>query len=280
MQRKGFMGWVLDSFNDKLLAPCFLFYSSNHLVMLSGKNVIITGASGGIGSAICELLVKNGANLYITDRNDERLNSLKEKLLKINGSVKVFYSTCDLSDKGAIVNLVDTANKEMGGIDILVGNAGITADGLSIRMTDEQWQSVIDVNLTANFVLSRECAKIMMKRKFGRIINIASIVGLIGNAGQANYSASKAGLMAMTKTFAQEFATRGITANCIAPGFIETRMTQMLSEDVRKALIDKIPMKKYGEPVDIANAVLFLASDMGKYITGETISVNGGMLMA
>ena len=280
MQRKGFMGWLLDSFNDKPLTPCFLFYSSNHLVMLSGKNVIITGASGGIGSAICELLVKNGANLYITDRSEERLERLKQSLLQVNGNVKIFYSTCDLSDKAAIVNLVDTANKEMGGIDILVGNAGITADGLSIRMTDEQWQSVIDVNLTANFVLSRECAKIMMKRKFGRIINIASIVGLIGNAGQANYSASKAGLMAMTKTFAQEFATRGITANCIAPGFIETRMTQMLSEDVRKALIDKIPMRKYGEPVDIANTVLFLASDMGKYITGETISVNGGMLMA
>ena len=280
MQRKGFMGWVLDGFNDKSLAPCFLFYSSNHLVMLSGKNVIITGASGGIGSAICELLVKNGANLYITDRSEERLEQLKQELLKVNSNVKIFYSTCDLSDKGAIVNLVEAANKEMSGIDILVGNAGITADGLSIRMTDEQWQSVIDVNLTANFVLSRECAKIMMKRKFGRIINIASIVGLIGNAGQANYSASKAGLMAMTKTFAQEFATRGITANCIAPGFIETRMTQMLSEDVRKALIDKIPMRKYGEPIDIANAVLFLASDMGKYITGETISVNGGMLMA
>lgn len=260
--------------------PCFLFSSSNRLCMLSGKNVIITGASGGIGSAICELLVKNGANLYITDRNEERLEQLKQSLLQVNDKVKIFYSTCDLSDKAAIVNLVDTANKEMGGIDILVGNAGITADGLSIRMTDEQWQSVIDVNLTANFVLSRECAKIMMKRKFGRIINMASIVGLIGNAGQANYSASKAGLMAMTKTFAQEFATRGITANCIAPGFIETRMTQMLSEDVRKALIDKIPMKKYGEPIDIANAVLFLASDMGKYITGETISVNGGMLMA
>ena len=262
------------------LPLAFYFYKINHLYMLSEKNAIITGASGGIGSTICELLVKNGANLYITDRSEERLKQLKQELLKINSSVKIFYSTCDLSDKTAIINLVDTANKEMGGIDILVGNAGITADGLSIRMTDEQWQSVIDVNLTANFVLSRECAKIMMKRKFGRIINIASIVGLIGNAGQANYSASKAGLMAMTKTFAQEFATRGITANCIAPGFIETRMTQMLSEDVRKALIDKIPMRKYGEPIDIANAVLFLASDMGKYITGETISVNGGMLMA
>ena len=248
--------------------------------MLSGKNVIITGASGGIGSAICELLVKNGANLFITDRSEERLEQLKQELLKVNSNVKIFYSTCDLSDKATIVELVEAANKEMGGIDILVGNAGMTADGLTIRMTDEQWQSVIDVNLTANFVLSRECVKIMMKRKFGRIINIASIVGLIGNAGQANYAASKAGLMAMTKTFAQEFASRGITANCVAPGFIETRMTQMLGEDVRKALIDKIPMRKYGEPVDIANAVLFLASDMGKYITGETISVNGGMLMA
>ena len=247
--------------------------------MLVDRRALITGASGGIGRAICEKKKKNGATLYITDRNEQALADLSKELKALNANINVFYGTCDLSNKADIVALVEKAKEQMGGIDILVGNAGMNMDTLTLKMTDEQWQKVIDVNLTANFVLSRECAKIMMKQRFGRIINMASIVGLTGNAGQANYSASKGGLISMTKCFALEYAKRGITANCIAPGFIETPMTQAMTEEARKAITAKIPMDKYGTPEDVANACLFLASDMANYITGQVLSVNGGMLM-
>ena len=247
--------------------------------MLKGKKVILTGATGGIGRSICELFLKNNAELFITNVSEQSLINLKDELTKMFPNSKVGYFTCNLSDKNAIVELVDKANKTMNGIDVVIGNAGITMDGLSIRMSDEQWQKVIDINLTANFILSRECAKIMMKQRSGKIINIASVVGITGNVGQANYSASKAGLISMTKCFALEYASRGITANCVAPGFIETPMTQAMTDEAKKVLMDKIPMKKIGQPIDVANACLFLASDMSRYTTGATISVNGGISM-
>ncbi len=247
--------------------------------MLKGKKVLLTGATGGIGRAVCELFVKNDAELFITDTSESLLAELSDELKKIKLDAKIAYSVCDLSNRDSIVDLVKTANDQMGGVDVLIGNAGVNIDTLTLRMTDDQWQKVIDINLTANFVLSRECAKIMMKRRYGRIINMVSVVGLTGNVGQANYSASKGGLASMTKCFAQEYASRGITANCIAPGFIETPMTMKMTEEARKAIADKIPMKKYGQPIDVANACLFLSSDMASYITGETLSVNGGLLM-
>ena len=247
--------------------------------MLSGKKVLITGATGGIGRAICELFLKNGAEIFITNITEQSLVEYKQELLKVFPNAKISYAVCNLSNKNDIVELVKNANDAMKGIDVVIGNAGMTLDCLTLRMTDDQWQKVIDVNLSANFILSRECAKIMMKQRFGRIINMASVVGLTGNVGQANYSASKAGLIAMTKCFALEYASRGITANCVAPGFIETPMTQAMTDEAKKALMDKIPMKKIGQPIDVANVCLFLASSMSGYITGETISVNGGVAM-
>ena len=247
--------------------------------MLSGKKVLITGATGGIGRAICELFLKNGAEIFITNITEQSLIEYKQELLNVFPNAKISYAVCNLSNKSDIVELVKNANDAMNGIDVVIGNAGMTLDCLTLRMTDDQWQKVIDVNLSANFILSRECAKIMMKQRFGRIINMASVVGLTGNIGQANYSASKAGLIAMTKCFALEYASRGITANCVAPGFIETPMTQAMTDEAKKALMDKIPMKKIGQPIDVANVCLFLASSMSGYITGETISVNGGVAM-
>ena len=247
--------------------------------MLSGKKVLITGATGGIGRAICELFLKNGAEIFITNITEQSLIEYKQELLNVFPDAKISYAVCNLSNKSDIIELVKNANDAMNGIDVVIGNAGMTLDCLTLRMTDDQWQKVIDVNLSANFILSRECAKIMMKQRFGRIINMASVVGLTGNVGQANYSASKAGLIAMTKCFALEYASRGITANCVAPGFIETPMTQAMTDEAKKALMDKIPMKKIGQPIDVANVCLFLASSMSGYITGETISVNGGVAM-
>ena len=248
-------------------------------MLLKDKKVLITGATGGIGRAICELFLKNGAELFITNVQEQSLSEYRQELLTIFPTARINYYTCDLSDKVAIPQLVEEANKTMGGIDVLIGNAGITIDTLTLRMSDEQWQKVLDINLSANFILSRECVKIMSKQHHGRIINITSIIGFAGNIGQANYAASKAGLVAMTKTFALEYASRGITANCIAPGFIETPMTQAMTEQARQQLSERIPMKKIGQPINVANACLFLASNMSDYITGTTIHVNGGMLM-
>lgn len=249
------------------------------LELLKGKKALITGATGGIGKAICETFVKNGAELFITGSREEALKELADELKsQVEGAV-VKFKAFSLGELKTAEELVKTANEELDGIDILVGNAGLNLDTLAIRMDNEKWQKVIDVNLSTNFVLSRECVKIMMKRRWGRIINMASIIGLIGNIGQANYSASKAGIIAMTKCIAQECASRGITANCIAPGFIDTPMTQKMPEEAKKMMISRIPLGRYGTPQDIANTALFLASDLSSYITGETISVNGGMLM-
>ena len=210
----------------------------------------------------------------MTDMNAERLEALKAEL---GSNTECFVA--NLTDGEAVKNLVKEVEEKMGRIDILVNNAGLTRDNLFIRMSDEDWQLVLDVNLTAGFKLAKAAVRGMMKRRFGRIIGIASVVGVMGNAGQANYSASKAGMIAMNKCLAQEVGSRGITVNSIAPGFIRTPMTDVLPDDVKAALLSKIPEAKLGEAQDIANVVAFLASDEAQYITGQTIHVNGGMAM-
>ena len=241
---------------------------------LSGKIALVTGATGGIGGAVAKTLHSFGAEIIATGRKEEALAKLADEL----GS-RVHVLVGDLGNKDAADKLVADAEAVAGKIDILVNNAGLTRDGLFIRMKDEDWQKVLDVNLTAAFLLSRAAVRGMMKRRMGRIINISSIVGAIGNAGQANYAASKAGLIAMSKCLAQEIAARNVTVNCVAPGFIETPMTDAIPEEARNALIAKIPMDRLGTPEDVANAVAFLASDEAAYITGQVIHVNGGMAM-
>ncbi len=240
----------------------------------TGKTALVTGATGGIGRQIAKKLHAQGATLALTDMNMDTLNAFKAEL-----GERVFVYSANLTDAESLKNLVKQAEADMGKIDILVNNAGITKDGLSMRMTDEQWQQVLDINLTAGFRLARAVMPGMMKRRFGRIIGMASVVGVMGNAGQANYSASKGALIAMSKCMGQELASRGITVNCVAPGFIKTPMTDVLPEDAKAALLKKIPMARLGSAEDIANAVVFLASDEAAYITGQTIHVNGGMVM-
>ena len=240
---------------------------------LTGKTALITGATGGIGEEIATTFYNQGANVILTGRKQEVLESLKSKL-----GDRAFIIATDLSKDGAIKQLVEEALKVNGKIDILVNNAGMTKDTLMMRMKDEDWQSVIDVNLTASFKLTREVLTPMMKNRFGRIINITSVVGWMGNAGQANYCATKAGLTGMSKALSVEVASRGITVNCIAPGFISTAMTDVLSEDMKSKMMEQIPVKRFGTVKDIANTAVFLASDESSYITGQTIHVNGGML--
>ena len=241
---------------------------------LDGKVALITGAAGGLGHKIANTLHAQGAILALTDRNAEALAAMKAEL---GENVECFVA--NLTDGEAIIQLVKDIEEKLGRIDILVNNAGMTRDNLFIRMSDEDWQMVLDVNLTAGFKLAKAAVRGMMKRRFGRIIGIASVVGVMGNAGQANYSASKAGMIAMNKCLAQEVGSRGITVNSIAPGFIRTPMTDVLSDDVKADLLSKIPEAKLGEAQDIANVVAFLASDEAQYITGQTIHVNGGMAM-
>lgn len=241
---------------------------------LKNKKVLITGASGGIGQSIAEIFSKAGAIVGLAARNEEKLQELSSTL---EGESHIFK--IDLSDLSSIENFIEEADTAIGGIDILICNAGITKDTLSMRMKTEDFKNVIDVNLTSTFILNRDMAKKMMKRKYGRIINMSSIVGITGNPGQTNYCASKAGIIGMTKSFALEFASRGITFNCIAPGFIRTPMTDVLTQDQKNAMLSKIPQTRFGEPSDIANTAVFLASDEAEYITGQTLHVNGGMLM-
>lgn len=241
---------------------------------LDGKVALITGAAGGLGHKIAHTLHEQGAILALTDMNAERLEALKQEL---GSNAEIFVA--NLTDAEAVKNLVSDVEEKMGKIDILVNNAGLTRDNLFIRMSDEDWQLVLDVNLSAGFKLAKAAVRGMMKRRFGRIIGIASVVGVMGNAGQANYSASKAGMIAMNKCLAQEVGSRGITVNSVAPGFIRTPMTDVLPDDVKAALLAKIPEAKLGEAQDIANVVAFLASDEAQYITGQTIHVNGGMAM-
>ena len=241
---------------------------------LKDKKVLIVGATGGIGSALTKTFAEAGAILGLATRDEEALNKLSSEL-----SVKNYKYIVDLSDLKGLEEFIENADQEMGGIDIMLCNAGITKDSLSMKMKTEDFQKVIDINLTSTFILNRDMAKKMMKRKYGRIINTASIVGVMGNPGQANYVASKAGMIGMTKSIALEYASRGITINCIAPGFIKTPMTDVLTDDQKNAMLSRIPEGKFGLPQDIANTAIFLASDEANYITGQTIHVNGGMLM-
>jgi len=241
---------------------------------LAGKTALITGATGGIGGGIARALHQGGAKLVLSGTRTEALHALNQEL---GGGATCL--TCNLSDPASIEALVKDAEVAHGTIDILVCNAGITRDNLSLRMKDEDWQQVIDVNLTASFRLIRAAMKGMLKRRHGRIINITSVVGTMGNPGQANYCAAKAGIAGMTKSIAQEVASRNVTVNCVAPGFIKTAMTDALNEEQQKRITDNIPAGRFGLPEDVAGSVLFLASDAASYITGQTIHVNGGLLM-
>lgn len=241
---------------------------------LSERGALITGASGGIGGAVARALHAQGATVGLTGRNAEALEALAAEL----GS-RAHVLVADLGDSSAVDALMGAAEAAMGKVDVLVNNAGLTRDTLAMRMKDEDWDAVIAVNLTAGFRLARAALRGMMRARFGRIINITSVVGHVGNPGQANYVASKAGLAGMTKALAAEVAARGITANCVAPGFIATAMTDALSDDLKQALMGRIPAGRFGDPADVAGCVAFLASDEASYVTGQTLHVNGGMAM-
>ena len=241
---------------------------------LTGKGALVTGASGGIGAAIARELHRAGATVAISGTREERLKELADEL-----GTRVHTLPCNLRDRGAVAKLARDADAALGQLDILVNNAGITRDNLFLRMSDEEWDDVIAVNLTAVFTLIRSALRGMMRRRYGRVVNIASISGMIGNPGQANYASSKAGLIGMTKSLAREVAKRGITANCIAPGFIDTPMTSVLNEKQMEAIANAIPASNFGKPEDIASAALYLASDEAGYVTGHTLHVNGGMVM-
>jgi 3-oxoacyl-[acyl-carrier protein] reductase len=241
---------------------------------LKNKNIIVTGATGGIGNSIIEKLNEYGANILASGTKDEKLKNLKSKF----GNIKILKFDISQSDK--VEEFIDNASKELGGIDCIVNNAGITQDNLSIRMSLDEWKKVIDINLTSTFLMSKFAIKKMLKNKKGKIINITSVVGHTGNIGQANYTASKAGIVAMSKSLAIEYAKKNININCISPGFIKTVMSDKIDDKFKEIIVSKIPSARLGEPEDIANAVLFLASDLSNYINGETIHVNGGMYMA
>ncbi len=241
---------------------------------LEGKTALVTGATGGIGNAIARSLHANGASVALSGRNEDRLRELADDL---GERAKCFPASLDSPNSEA--DLLKNTERSMGGVDILVNNAGITKDTLAMRMSDDDWSRVIDVNLTASFRLAKAALRGMMKTRWGRIINITSVVGFIGNPGQTNYVASKAGLSGMSKSLAAEVASRGITVNCVAPGFINSPMTEGLSEAQRAAIMQRIPAGRLGEPADVAACVTFLASDQAHYVTGQTLHVNGGMAM-
>ncbi|WNO52446.1 3-oxoacyl-[acyl-carrier-protein] reductase [Stakelama saccharophila] len=241
---------------------------------LTGMTALVTGASGGIGSAIARALARQGARLALSGSNVEKLEAFKAEL----GGDHVTLP-CNLSDGAAVDQLVPQAVEALGKLDILVNNAGVTRDNLAMRMKDEEWEQVIKVNLEAAFRLARAAARPMMKARFGRIVSITSVVGATGNPGQANYAASKAGLVGMSKALAQELASRGITVNCVAPGFIRSAMTDVLPDAQKEALTGRIPAGKLGEGDDIGAAVVYLASREAGYVTGQTLHVNGGMAM-
>ncbi len=245
------------------------------MIDLKNKNIIITGASGGIGNSIVEKLNESGANILASGTKQEKLEELKSKFDKIK------ILRFDISQIDKVEEFIENASKELGGnLDCLVNNAGVTKDNLAIRMTTEEWKKVIDINLTSTFLLSKFAIKKMLKNKSGKIINITSVVGHTGNVGQTNYTASKAGIIAMSKSLAIEYAKKNININCISPGFIKTAMTDKIDDKFKEIIISKIPSARLGEPEDIANAVSFLASNQSDYINGETLHVNGGMYMA
>jgi len=241
---------------------------------LTGKAALVTGASGGIGSAIAQAMAAQGATVALSGTRTDRLQAVADE---IGEAAKVVAA--DLSEPGGAETLARDAEAATGGIDILVNNAGLTRDGLILRMSDEDWQRVIDVNLTAGFRLARACLRGMIKKRWGRIIAVTSIVGATGSPGQANYAASKAGMTGMTKALAQEVASRGVTANCIAPGFIDTEMTAVLPADRKTEILGAIPSGRMGVAEDVAGCAVFLASEEASYVTGETLHVNGGMAM-
>ena len=244
---------------------------------LSHKTAIVTGASQGIGKTIAIEMAKSGAIVFCLARNKEALDTTIKKITENGGKATAF--SCDISNNDDFKTIILNIVKENGSIDILVNNAGITKDNLLMRMSDDQWDDVLNINLKGSFTCTRSVIKHMMKKKFGRIINITSIVGITGNAGQANYAASKSGLIGLTKSIAKEVASRGITANCVAPGWIETSMTDQLSTEVKNKFLSQIPTGKIGQSKDIANTVIFLASDEASYITGQTITVDGGRII-
>ena len=242
------------------------------MIDLKDTNVILTGATGGIGNSILENLIFSGANVLATGTNEEKLILIKKKYKNVQ------TEKFDISNHADIENFINKANDNLGGrVDVLINNAGITRDNLSIRMKEEEWNKVIDINLTSTFLLCKSVVKKMLKSKKGKIVNITSIVGHTGNIGQANYTASKAGVVAMSKSLALEYGKKNINVNCISPGFISTEMTNKINDDYKEVLKSKIPMNRFGTPNDIANTVIFLCSNLSDYITGETIHVNGGM---
>ncbi len=241
---------------------------------LKNKKVLITGATGGIGNSLVDKFYKLESSIIATGTNEEKLHNLKNKYPKI------VIEKFKLDEHEKIENFIDIANTKLGGLDILINNAGITLDNLSIRLSEENWKKVIDINLTSTFLMCKFAIKKMLKNKSGKIINITSIVGHTGNMGQANYAASKAGVVAFSKSLSIEYAKKNININCVSPGFIKTDMTDNIGEEFKKILISKIPSGKLGASEDVSNCVAFLASDMANYINGETIHVNGGMYMA
>ena len=246
--------------------------------MLKGKNAIITGASRGIGREIALTLAENGANIVINYRNYNNEIEALVKDIEAKG-VKIVTVKCDVSNFEEVENLISEAKEKLGSIDILVNNAGLTKDGLLMRMKQEDFESVLDVNLKGVFNTTKLITPIMMKQRAGKIINISSVVGLVGNAGQCNYAASKAGVIGFSKSIARELAPRGVNINVVAPGYIDTDMTNGLSDKVKESILQTIPMKKMGSTKDVANLVLFLSSGLSDYITGQVINVDGGMVM-
>jgi len=244
------------------------------MIEFKNKNILITGATGGIGNELVKKFVSLGGNVLGTGTKTEKLDELKKQHLNIK--VKKF----DMREHGRIEEFIENAHLELGGLDVLVNNAGINVDNLSLRMKDDEWKKVIDVNLTSTFLLSKYAIKKMLKSKYGRIVNITSIVGHTGNLGQANYSASKSGIIGMSKSLAIEYAKKNITINCVSPGFITSNMTMNIAEKVKLYLTSRIPMGRLGSGEDVANCVAFLSSNQASYITGETIHVNGGMYMS
>jgi len=244
---------------------------------LDGKIALVTGAARGIGRAIAEELAREGADLALCDLKEEWLNETANAVKALGRKAQCL--AVDVSQSEAVNSAVNAVVQHSGRLDILVNNAGITKDTLLVRMSDEDWDAVMAVNLKGSFLFTRAAARPMMKQRSGVIVNIASIIGLIGNAGQCNYAASKAGVIALTKSSAKELAGRNIRVNAVAPGFIESRMTEVLSEDVRGKMLDAIPMKRFGVPPDVAKVVVFLAGEASAYVTGQCISVSGGMVM-
>ncbi len=246
------------------------------MIHLSGKTALVTGSTRGIGKATALRLAEAGATVIITGRNEDRAREVAKDIKTRTGS-DTFAVELDLGSRESIETAMERISEAVGGVDILVNNAGANRDALFLRMKYEDWEEIIRVNLTGTFLVTQLALKGMLRKRWGRIINVSSVVAFIGNVGQANYSTAKAGLVGFTKTLAKELATRNITVNAVAPGFIETDMTENLPEDIKAGFLSQIPMNRFGKPEDVANVILFLASDLSEYITGEVIHVNGGL---